>query len=39
LSSRQRELLEEFRTTETGDECPASSSFFRKLKNFWEELT
>ena len=39
LSTRQRELLEEFRGTETGDECPASSSFFRKIKNFWEELT
>lgn len=39
LSGRQRELLEEFRATETGDECPASSSFFKKLKGFWEELT
>ena len=39
LSAKQRELLEEFRSTETGDECPASSSFFRKLKGFWEELT
>jgi molecular chaperone DnaJ len=33
LSSKQRELLEEFRRTETGDECPASSSFFTKLKS------
>jgi molecular chaperone DnaJ len=33
LSSRQKELLEEFRKTETGDECPASSSFFTKLKS------
>jgi molecular chaperone DnaJ len=32
LSARQRELLEEFRRTETGEECPASSSFFQKLK-------
>ncbi len=39
LSAKQRELLEEFRATETGDECPASSSFFKKLKGFWEELT
>jgi molecular chaperone DnaJ len=39
LSARQRELLEEFRATETGDECPASKSFFGKLKSFWEELT
>ena len=33
LSSRQKELLEEFRKTETGDECPASAGFFTKLKS------
>ncbi len=33
LSRRQRELLEEFRATETGDECPESRSFFAKLKD------
>lgn len=33
LSSRQKELLEEFRKTETGDECPASAGFFAKLKS------
>ncbi|WP_375402586.1 molecular chaperone DnaJ [uncultured Sphingomonas sp.] len=32
LSVRQRELLEMFRETETGDECPASQGFFAKLK-------
>ena len=32
LSARQKELLEEFRKTETGEECPASSGFFQKLK-------
>jgi molecular chaperone DnaJ len=32
LSSRQKELLEEFRKTETGEECPNSSGFFKKLK-------
>ena len=32
LSTRQRALLEEFRETETGDECPASQGFFSKLK-------
>jgi molecular chaperone DnaJ len=32
LSAKQKELLEEFRQTETGDECPASSGFFKKLK-------
>ncbi|MFA5969466.1 MAG: molecular chaperone DnaJ [Sphingomonas sp.] len=32
LSARQRELLEEFRTIETGEECPQSTGFFEKLK-------
>jgi len=36
LSPRQRELLEELRRTETGDECPASKSFFSKLKGLWD---
>ena len=36
LSARQHELLEEFRKTETGDECPASKSFIGKLKGLWE---
>jgi molecular chaperone DnaJ len=39
LSARQRELLEEFRKTETGDECPASSGFFSKIKAMWGDLT
>lgn len=38
LSARQKEILEEFRKTETGDECPASSGFFSKIKTMWEEL-
>ena len=33
LTRRQREILDEFRETETGDECPESRSFFSKLKN------
>jgi molecular chaperone DnaJ len=33
LSRRQKEILEEFRDTETGDECPESRSFFAKLKD------
>lgn len=33
LSTRQRELLEMFRETETGDECPQSQGFFSRLKN------
>ena len=32
LSTRQRELLEMFRETETGDECPQSQGFFARLK-------
>jgi len=36
LSAKQRELLEEFRKTETGDECPASKSFFGKLKGLFD---
>ena len=32
LTTRQRELLEMFRETETGEECPASQGFFAKLK-------
>ena len=39
LSARQKELLEEFRKTETGEECPASSGFFAKLKSMWDDLT
>jgi molecular chaperone DnaJ len=39
LTSRQRELLEEFRATETGEECPQSSGFFARLKGMWEDLT
>lgn len=33
LSGRQKELLREFRETETGDECPESRGFFDKLKD------
>jgi molecular chaperone DnaJ len=33
LTARQRELLEEFRTTETGKECPRSNGFFQRLKD------
>lgn len=32
LSARQKELLHQFRETETGDECPRSQGFFGKLK-------
>lgn len=33
LSRKQREILESFRETETGDECPESKGFFEKLKD------
>jgi molecular chaperone DnaJ len=36
LTARQKELLEAFRETETGEECPASKSFFGKLKALFE---
>ena len=32
LTSKQKQLLEEFRATETGHECPQSRGFFDKLK-------
>lgn len=34
LSKEQKKLLEEFRATETGDECPAAKSFFGRVRNF-----
>jgi molecular chaperone DnaJ len=39
LTAKQKELLEAFRETETGDECPNSKGFFQKLKAAWEGLT
>lgn len=39
LTARQKELLEEFRLTETGEESPQSSGFFARLKGMWEDLT
>jgi molecular chaperone DnaJ len=33
LNAKQRELLEAFRATETGDECPKTSGFFAKVKS------
>jgi molecular chaperone DnaJ len=32
LSKQQKELLAQFRETETGDECPASKGFFGRVK-------
>lgn len=39
LSKEQREILAQFRETETGDECPQSQGFFGKLREIWDELT
>ena len=36
MSSKQKKLLEEFRATETGDECPAAKSFFARMKEIFE---
>ncbi|WFL77050.1 molecular chaperone DnaJ [Altererythrobacter arenosus] len=33
LSKKQREILQQFRDTETGEECPESRGFFDKLKD------
>ncbi len=33
LSREQKAILEEFRGTETGDECPASKGFFSRIKD------
>ena len=33
LTKEQRSLLEQFRATETGEECPESKGFFDKLKS------
>jgi len=32
LSAKQKELLQNFRDTETGEECPATKSFFQRMK-------
>ncbi|MCH8684558.1 molecular chaperone DnaJ [Pedomonas mirosovicensis] len=39
LTKRQRELLEEFCTIETGEQCPQSTGFFSRLKELWDDLT
>lgn len=39
LTAKQKELLEAFRETETGEECPQSTGFFAKLKGVWDDLT
>jgi len=38
LTAEQRDLLEAFRKTETGEECPQSRGFFDRLKGMWDDL-
>ncbi|MEO5972986.1 MAG: molecular chaperone DnaJ [Sphingomicrobium sp.] len=33
MSAKQKKILEEFRETETGDECPAAKNFFGRIKD------
>jgi molecular chaperone DnaJ len=35
MSKDQKKLLEEFRATETGDECPAVKSFFTRVREMF----
>lgn len=38
LNTRQKELLEAFRETETGEECPKTAGFFDKLKSVFDDI-
>ena len=33
MNKKQKEILQQFRETETGEECPESRGFFDKLKD------
>lgn len=35
MSAKQKKLLEEFRETETGDECPNAKSFFGRVRDLF----
>jgi molecular chaperone DnaJ len=35
MSAKQKKLLEEFRGSETGDECPAAKSFFSRAREMF----
>jgi molecular chaperone DnaJ len=35
MSTKQKKLLEEFRETETGEECPATKSFFARARDYF----
>ena len=36
LSKEQKALLEQYRATETGEECPASKSFFGRIRDLFD---
>ena len=38
LTAKQKELLEAFRETETGAECPKSTGFFDKLRSVFDDI-
>ncbi len=38
LSAKQKDLLREFRETETGEECPESAGFLDRLKGMFSEI-
>ena len=35
MSAKQKKLLEQFRGTETGEECPATKSFFARAREMF----
>jgi hypothetical protein len=35
MTKEQKKLLEEFRETETGDECPAAKGFFSRAREMF----
>src|SRR5439155_11960665 len=35
MSAKQKKILEEFRATETGEECPAAKSFFARARDYF----
>jgi molecular chaperone DnaJ len=35
MSAKQKKILEEFRETETGDECPAAKGFFTRVREYF----
>jgi molecular chaperone DnaJ len=35
MTSKQKKLLEEFRNSETGEECPAAKSFFARARDYF----